>query len=187
MSVLDWDVPTLGVGLGYRRPLRAGIFQHRPEIGFLELIADHYLAPTREGDEELELLAAHFPLVPHGIGLSLGSAEGLDPAYLRDLGRLVRRLDPPWWSEHLSFTRAGGIDIGHLAPMPFTWEAVHVLHRNIGAVQSAIDAPFILENVAYLVELPGAEMTEAQFIGEVAERCNCGLLLDVANLYAYSI
>ena len=180
------ELPTLGVGLGYRRPLRGGIFQHRDQIEFLELIADHYLSPTHEQEEELDLLATHFPLVPHGIGLSLGSAEGLDPGYLRDLGRLVRRLNPPWWSEHVSFTRAGGIDIGHLSPMPFTWEAVHVLHRNIGAVQSAIDAPFLLENVAYLVRLPGAEMSEAQFIGEVAERCNCGLLLDITNLYANS-
>jgi uncharacterized protein len=180
MKANGWN---LGVGLGFRRPLMGQIFLQQPRIDFLEIIADHYLGGAPERDEELALLAAHFPLVPHGIGLSLGSAEGVDRDYLRMLAALVRLLDPPWWSEHLSFTRAGGVDIGHLAPMPFTWEAVEVVCRNVQIVQAAVEAPLILENVTYMVALPGAEMTEAQFIAEVSERCDCGLLLDVTNLY----
>lgn len=178
------NLPTLGVGIGFRRPLLGEILLQRDGIDFLEIIADHYLDPTPEQEEELELLAAHFRLIPHAINLSLGSADGMDCDYLGKLAGLIRRLDPPWWSEHLSFTRAGGLEVGHLAPMPFSREAVSVLCRNIGAATCRIETPLIVENVAYVVGFPGAEMTEAQFIAQVLERSRAGLLLDVTNLDA---
>jgi len=176
-------LPTLGVGIGFREPWRSELFLHRNAVDFLEITADHYFDATLEKESELELLRAHFTLIPHGLNLSLGSAEGLDDAYVRRLAHVVRRISPPYWSEHIAFTRAGGVDIGHLSPLPFTREAIDVLCRNIATVQQVIETPLILENITYSVTLPGAEMSEPEFLCEILERTACGLLLDVTNLY----
>ncbi|MGD2181642.1 DUF692 domain-containing protein [Lusitaniella coriacea] len=181
------ELPSLGVGIGFREPLRSEIFLQRNRVDFLEIIAECYLDVTDRKERELDLLAAHFPLIPHGINLSIGSAQGVDSDYLGKFAALIRRINPPWWSEHLCFTQAGGIDIGHLSPLPYTREAVNVVCRNIDRVRRAIDCPLLLENIAYLVTVPGAEMSEAQFIAEIAERSDCGLLLDVTNLYTNGV
>ncbi len=177
------SLPTLGVGLGFREPFRADVFLHRGQIDFLEITADHFFDGSSEKERELDLLAAHFTLIPHGLSLSLGSAEGVDISYVRKFAELVRRLKPPWWSDHIAFTRAGGVEIGHLSPLPFTREAVEVLCRNLAEVRQWIDAPLILENITYTVDIPGAEMSEVEFLTEVLERTDCGLLLDVTNLH----
>lgn len=181
------SLPQLGIGLGFRPPFRSDLFRHREQVDFLEIIADHYLDASPGKERELELLTQHFTLIPHGLHLSLGSAEGLDRDYLRRLARLVRRLNPPWWSEHLAFTRAGGRNIGHLAPLPFCRQAVGVVCRNIAEMRQQIEAPLILENITYTVRLPGAEMSEAEFLAEVLERTDCGLLLDVTNLHTNAV
>ena len=181
------NLPTLGVGLGFRTPFRSDLFSHQEQVDFLEITADHYMDAPPEKERELDLLAANFPLIPHGLHLSLGSAEGVDPVYLGKLARLIQRLQPPWWSEHISFTHAGGTPIGHLAPLPFTREAVEVLCRNIARVRREIEAPLLLENVTYTVALPGSEMTEADFLAEVLEQTDSGLLLDVTNLYTNAV
>lgn len=156
-------------------------------MDFLEITADHYFDATPEKLRELELLREHFTLIPHGLNLSLGSADGLDSAYLEKFAELVKRLSPPWWSEHIAFTRAGGVEIGHLTPLPFTREAVRTLQQNIAHVRRAISAPLILENITTMVSLPGAEMTEAEFVAEVLKQTDCGLLLDVTNLHTNAV
>jgi uncharacterized protein (UPF0276 family) len=181
------QLPTLGVGLGFRAPFRADLFLNRGRVDFLEITADHYLDASPEKRRELELLAAHFPLVPHALSLSLGSAEGLDSAYLDALGELVRRLNPPWWSDHIALTHAGGVDIGHLAPLPFTSEALEVLCVNIDTACRRVGRPLILENITYVVALPGAEMGEAEFLGELLRHTGCGMLLDVTNLHTNAV
>ncbi|BAY88816.1 MULTISPECIES: DUF692 domain-containing protein [unclassified Tolypothrix] len=180
-------LPNLGVGLGFRELFKSELFLNRQPVDFLEIVAEHYLDAPAAKQQELELLAAHFPIIPHAINLSLGSAEGLDRDYLAKLAALIKQLNPPWWSEHLCFTKAGGIDIGHLSPLPYTREAVEVVCRNIAEVRRRIDVPLIVENITYMVALPGGEMTEAQFLAEVAERADCGLLLDVTNLYTNAV
>lgn len=181
------NLPQLGVGIGFREPFKSELFFNQNKVDFLEIVAEHYLDVLPHKEQELELLMAHFPIIPHGINLSIGSAEGIDEVYLQKLARLIHKINPPWWSEHLSFTKAGGIDIGHLSPLPYTPEAVDVVCQNIKQIQRFIDVPLILENITYLLTIPGAKMTEAQFIGEVLERCDCGLLLDVTNLYTNSV
>ncbi len=187
MKDLLSHLPTLGVGLGFREPFRSDLFLHRPEVDFLEITADHYIDAPPEKEQELDLLAEHFTLIPHSINLSLGSAEGVDNEYLDKLAGLVRRLNPPWWSEHIAFTRAGGIDIGHLSQLPFTREAVKVLCRNIAQVRNRIEKPLILENITYVVNMPGGEMSESQFLNEVLQQTDCGLLLDVTNLHTNAV
>lgn len=132
-------------------------------------------------------MRAHFPLVPHGLDLSLGSAEGLDDAYVDKFARLIERIDPPWWSEHLCFTRAGGIAIGHLAALPQSRAALDAVARNVDMLRKKIKAPLILENVTTVVAVPGAEMDEAEFLTRALERTGCGWLCDVANLHANAV
>jgi uncharacterized protein (UPF0276 family) len=186
MSIVE-GLPRLGVGIGFREPYRAELLLRGSGVDFLEITADHYLdaPPAKLG--ELDLLADRFTLIPHGLNLSLGSAEGLDPAYRDKLLALVRRLDPPWWSEHIAFTRAGGVEIGHLAPLPFTREALGVLAANIDEVRSRVDRPLILENITYTFAMPGSELTEPDFLTELVERTDCGLLLDVTNLQVNAV
>jgi uncharacterized protein len=171
------------IGVGFREQFRADVFLHRDKIDFLEITADHYLDATPAKREELKLLKAHFPLVPHSLELSLGSAEGIDDEYLEKLAGLIEFVEPEWFSDHLCFTKSGGVKIGHLAPVPYTREAVRVFVKNINKVKSRIRTLLILENITYLVRFPSSEMSEAEFISRVLEETDCGLLLDVTNLY----
>src|SRR5690606_38876742 len=117
-------VPKLGVGLGFRPQFKSEVFLNRPKIDLLEITSDHYMDSPRRKVEELELLAEHFPLIPHSLELSLGSAEGVDQEYLAKLADVVSIARPAWFSDHICFTRSGGVKIGHLAPVPFTEEAL---------------------------------------------------------------
>ena len=180
------NLPRLGAGLAYREPFRDELLQKQSEVDFIEIIGDHYLDAPPERMDELALLSEHFTLVPHFTNLSLGSAEGLDPVYLEKITLLIRRLNPPWWSEHIGFTRAGGVNLGHPAPLPFTKEAIDVMTKNIITARRAIATPLILENVCSPLLWPGAEMDEPAFIREVLGFCGCGLLLDVTNLLTHS-
>lgn len=181
------ELPTLGVGLGFREPFLSDLFLNPGAADFLEIIADHYFDPTPEKSAELDLLAERFTLIPHGLDLSLGSADGLDAAYLEKFAQLIERLDPPWWSEHLAFTRAGGISIGHLTPLPLTFEAVGVFARNVATVSRRLATPLILENITCSIQLPGAEMSEPEFVAAVLAATDCRLLLDVTNLHTNSV
>ncbi len=181
------NIPNLGVGIGFREPFRGELFLNRSSVDFLEITADHYLDAPAYKEEELNLLADHFPLIPHGLNLSLGSAEGLNESYVKKFMKLVKRLNPPYWSEHIAFTSSGGVDIGHLTPLPFTREAIDAICRNIETMRRYLDIPIVLENITYTVNFPDAEMTETQFLTEILERTGCGLLLDITNLYVNSV
>ena len=116
-----------------------------------------------------------------------GVAEGIDEEYLDAIAELVERLNPPWWSEHIAYTRAGGIAIGHLAALPWTDEVVEVVARNVDRVRGRIKTPLILENISTTVVLPGSEMDEVDFFNAVLDRTGCGLLCDVTNLYTNAV
>ena len=175
------------VGLGFRPELKSDIFLHQAKIDFLEITADHYIEATQQKQAELQLLKKHFPLIPHGLGLSLGSAEGVDEIYLEKFANLVEDIEPEWFSDHICFTKAGAIDIGHLSPVPFTKESLKVLIRNIQHVKSVIKFPLILENITYMFRYPFNEMDEAEFLKILLKETDCGLLLDVTNLYINSV
>lgn len=196
------NIPVLGVGLGYREPFKAGLFLHRKAIDFLEVTADHFfgdssdkatvgktgpISPTSAAGRDLALLKAHFPLIPHALNLSLGSAEGLDSGYLHQLAAVIEAVDPPYWSEHIALTKAGGVEIGHLSPVPFSRESTAIVARNIRTAQDLIARPLILENITYHVRLPFSDLDEAAFLGELLDVTSCGLLLDVTNLHTNSV
>jgi uncharacterized protein (UPF0276 family) len=177
------EAPALGSGVGFRPQFRAELFAHRDQIDFLEIIADHYLDASREKLDELALLKSHFPLVAHGLDLSIGSAEGLDMRYVEKMATLIERIDPPWWSDHLCFTRAGGVSIGHLASLPYTQEAIDVVARNVEHLRRRIKTPLILENITCVVRIPGGDMDEPEFLSRTLEATGCGWLCDVANMH----
>ncbi len=179
-------LPELGVGLGFRRRLARPILESREAIDFLEIVSEHFLWPSLEQRRQLAALRRRFPLVPHGLGLSLGSVEPPEAEYLAQLERLVRAVDPPWWSEHVAMTRAGGLDVGHLAPIPFTRAMVDVVCENVARARRGIGLPLALENIAYTHAFAGNEMSEAEFLGAVATQADCALLLDLMNLHANS-
>jgi uncharacterized protein (UPF0276 family) len=187
MQLMFSSLPSLGVGLGFRPQFKTEVFLNRPEIDFLEITSDHYIDAPPKKLEELELLAEHFPLIPHSLELSVGSAEGIDDEYLAKLADVVSIAKPAWFSDHICFTRAGGIKIGHLAPVPFTEEALGIFARNIEKVKKRIDVPLILENITYNIIYPWNEMSESAFIRRLLEESDCGLLLDIANLYINSV
>jgi uncharacterized protein (UPF0276 family) len=176
----------LGIGIGFREQFRADIFLNQDKIDFLEITTDHYLDAKPQKIEELKLLKEHFPLIPHSLELSLGSAEGIDEDYLEKVAEIVEFAEPAWFSDHLCFTKSGGVKIGHLAPVPYTTEAIKVFVKNITKVKSRIKTPLILENITYLVQFPSSEMRESEFIKTILEETDCGLLLDITNLYINS-
>lgn len=174
------------VGIGFREPLKADIFLRRSEFDVLEITADHYINAGEKKLAELDILREHFPLIPHSLDLSLGSAEGVNEEYLEKLAEVIERVGPRWFSDHICFTRAGCTRIGHLAPVPFTDEALKVFVKNITHVKKRIATPLILENITYMMKFPSSEMTEAEFITRLLNETDCGLLLDVTNLYINS-
>jgi uncharacterized protein (UPF0276 family) len=179
------DLPFLGAGLSFRPAWRWDLVRHRRELGAVECIPDDVAGPA--GLRDLLLIRDAVPVLLHGIGLSLGSAEGLDPARLAHLARIVEAVRPPWFSEHIAFTRAGGIEIGHLMPLPFTREAVATVARNVATLKRAIPGvPVALENIAYTFTHPDSEMAEADFVRAVMEEADVHLLLDLENVHANS-
>jgi uncharacterized protein len=183
-----YDLPHLGVGLGYRVPLHYDILAHADRIDFLEFISDHYLYAPPEKDGKLAALRESFPLIPHGIGMSIGTAGPLDTDYLRRLAGLVRRVDAAWYSDHLSFTKVPDTDVEQLTPLWFTEASRTNVCRNLRQLAGVIgDRQFLLENITYYFPVPGSEMTEAEFLSRVLEVTDTGLLLDVNNVWVNSV
>lgn len=172
-----------GVGIGWR-PELAGFVGRRQGLGFAEVVAEgiHADQPLPEG--LAALLARGVPVVPHGVRLSLGSAEEPDPRRVGHLAALAERLGAPLVSEHVAFVRGGGLEAGHLLPVPRTREALGVLAGNVRLAQAELGVPLALEHVAALLEWPAPELDEAAFLTELLERTGALLLLDLANLHA---
>lgn len=178
-------IPVLGSGLGYRREIAGEIWEQRHAIDFLEIITDQFTGDAPR-QQELERLCETFRVIPHGIGLSIGS-PAIDPDYLRSVKIVSDITGAPYYSEHLAVTRAPGIDIGHLSPMWFTEEVLQSTARNVSLVQETLGKPIILENVTYLFEIPGAGMSQPEFFHRLVEATGCGVLLDLTNIYVNSV
>lgn len=172
----------LGLGIGWR-PELAGYTLAREDLGFVEVIAES-VRPSEAVPMSLRLLRDRgVEVIPHGVGLSLGSAHRPDPSRLAHLARVVDLFAAPLVSEHVAFVRAGGLEAGHLLPTPRTHVMLDILTENVAITQRALPVPLALENPASLFEWPGAELTEPEFLGELVRRTGCLLLLDLANLH----
>jgi hypothetical protein len=180
-------LPTRGVGLGLRLALAPDVWANAAHVDFLEVVAEQCFA-DRAMLRQAQAFAELWPVVPHGVKLSLGSAEGIDVQRAQRLGSLARELRSPVISEHVAFTRAGGREIGHLTQLPLTREVVAVVARNVARARRYLpDVPLLLENPAWTFRWPQDEMDEPTFFHEIAEATGCDLLLDLANLYANAL
>jgi uncharacterized protein len=172
--------PTAGIGL--RAPHLAEIARERPATAFLEIHAENYLSPTPAA-ETIERLRADYAFSVHAVGLSLGSAAGLDEAHLDRVAGLVKRLQPAYVSDHLSWSVAGGRYFNDLLPLPYTEEALDVVVRNVQRLQDRLGRQVSIENPSCYLGFTHSTMSEPEFLSEVARRSGCGLLLDVNNIH----
>lgn len=174
-----------GVGAGWR-PEIAGWVAGVPGIGFCEVIAES-MAPAGSRRGVADLRERGVPVVPHGVRLSLGGTDPLDPGRVTHLAACAAELDAPLVSEHIAFVRAGGRDAGHLLPLPRTREALAELTANVRRTQTELDVPLALEPIAALFDWPEDELDEPDFITAVLDRTGALLLLDVANVHANAV
>lgn len=174
----------LGIGIGWRPELALAI-QRLPDIGFVEITAENLPDGTLPLAVQ-QLRNRGVQVVPHGISLSLGGAEQIDPKRVAHLDRLARAAGSSLVSEHIAFVRAGGNEIGHLTPLPRTRAALDVLVENVNVAKQSLSVPLALENISAVFQWPDNEMDEADFITEILDRTGVMLLLDIANLYANS-
>ncbi|GAB2589016.1 hypothetical protein Aab01nite_42170 [Paractinoplanes abujensis] len=172
-----------GVGIGWR-PEIAGYVEGLPGLRFAEVVAESVHAHGELPPGLQSLLDREVTVIPHGVRLSLGGAEPVDPERVTHFVAVAERLGAPLVSEHIAFVRAGGVEAGHLLPLPRTREAVDAVVANVRRVQEQLTVPIALEPIAALFDWPDAELTEAQFIAEILDRSSALLLLDVANVYA---
>ncbi|MEJ5999857.1 MNIO family bufferin maturase [Paucibacter soli] len=176
-------------GLGLRtehyqalaEPLPAG---QRPD--WLEIISENYLVPGGKPLWHLERLRRDYPVVMHGVSMSIGSSDALNIAYLRELKALADRIEPAWLSDHLCWTGVDHRNLHDLLPMPYTEAALQHLCARIEQVQDILRRPLVLENVSSYVAFAADEMDEASFVAELLRRSGCRLLLDVNNVYVSS-
>lgn len=155
----------------------------RPALGWVEVHAENYMAAGGPRLRTLETIRADWPLSIHGVGLSIGSADGIDADHLARLAALVRRFEPGLVSEHLAWSGDAAGYLNDLLPLPYTREALDVVCAGVGRVQDALARPILLENPSGYLAFAASDMSEAAFLGEVVRRTGCGLLVDVNNLY----
>jgi len=173
------NIPT---GIGLRAPHIAEVLSRRPATGFLEVHTENYFGGGVKL-KQLESLRATYPLSFHGVGLSLGRADGLDRNHLRQVADLVARFEPFHVSEHLSWSAFGHMAVPDLLPLPFTTEALAIAAQHIDQFQAAIGRPILIENPSSYLAFDGLDYDEPEFLSRLAEITGCGILLDINNIY----
>lgn len=175
--------PFLGYGLGLRTDHYEHVIAHEPAVDWFEIISENYMVDGGKPRYYLKTIGERYPLVMHGVSLSIGSTDPLNRDYLKRLKALARDVQPHWISDHLCWTGVGGVNSHDLLPLPYSEEALdHVVDR-VRQVQDYLERPFLLENVSSYLSYRDSRMTEWEFLSEVAERSDCRILLDVNNIY----
>jgi uncharacterized protein (UPF0276 family) len=175
--------PFAGFGLGLRKPHYADFLAHRVAVDFVEVISENFMVAGGRPRRILREVRARYPVALHGVSMSLGSADGLDAAYLARLRALVDEIAPLFVSDHLSWTRIEGFSSHDLLPLPYTEEALDLVSANVARAQDALGRTMLVENPSTYIGLAPADMTEGQFLDRLCARTGCGLLLDVNNVF----
>lgn len=185
MLLLDDDVslPYLGFGLGLRAPYYAHILENLPAIDWLEIISENYFATGGRPLYYLDRIREHYPMVMHGVSLSIGGTDPLDQDYLQQLRQLAERIKPAWISDHLCWTGVSGQNMHDLLPLPYTEEALKHVVARVKQVQDFLQQRILLENVSSYLSFKQAQFTEWEFLTAVAEQADCLILLDINNIY----
>lgn len=180
---MDSIAPFGGFGLGLRRAHYPDFLDGEVEVDFVEVISENYMVDGGKPLRVLEEVRAKHPVALHGVSMSIGSAGGLDPAYLDRLARLAERIDPLWVSDHLCWTRTSAHNSHDLLPLPLTHEALDVACANVGRAQDHLGRAMLIENPSSYLTFADDAMTEWEFLSELTARTGCYLLLDINNIY----
>jgi len=172
-----------GFGLGLRTEHYRDFIDHRPAVDWIEVLTENYMVPGGKPLHMLDAIRRDYAMVMHGVSLSIGSTDSLDLNYLRDLKALARRIEPAWISDHLCWTGVDHHNLHDLLPMPYTEAALRHLVARVQQVQEALGRRLLLENVSSYVRFKADELSEWEFIAQLAQRADCELLLDVNNVY----
>ncbi|MFI5356265.1 MAG: DUF692 domain-containing protein [Opitutales bacterium] len=175
-----------GIGIGLRIPHYDHILAKRPTVDWFEIISENYLVDGGRPLEILDRILEQYRVVQHGVSLYFGSVDAPNRAHLRRLKALVKRTQTPWLTDHLCWGSVDGSYSHDLLPMPYTRAAAKRTARNIRMVRDCLEIPIAVENVSSYTEYHVSEMTEWEFLSEVVERADCGILLDVNNIYVSS-
>ncbi|ESQ91881.1 DUF692 domain-containing protein [Asticcacaulis benevestitus] len=183
MSAITPIHPFSGFGLGLRTPHYADFLQARQPVDFVEIISENFMIEGGRPLWVLDQICQAYPVCMHGVSMSLGASDGLNPAYLSRLRALANRIEPLWVSDHLCWTGIGGTNSHDLLPLPLTGEALERVCRNIDQAQTALGRNLLIENPSTYVTFPEDSYTEWDFLSEVCKRSGCELLLDINNIY----
>jgi uncharacterized protein len=173
----------LGQGIGLRPKHYGRFLEERPPVDWVEAISENYLSPGGRPNAVLEKVRRDMPVVLHGVSLAVGSVDPLDPVLLRGLAALVKRIEPAYVSDHLCWGRHKGRYAHDLLPLPFTEEALRLVIERVQQIQDALGRQILLENVSSYVRFRESSMAEWEFVARVAEGADCGILLDLNNVY----
>ena len=173
----------LGCGIGLRFSHIEQILNERPAIPWLEVLSDNYLVQGSVQQDYLFEVAEHYPLVMHGVGLSIGSVDPLNRDYLRRLKSLADQVNPAWVSDHLCWSAVHGVHNHDLIPLPYTQTTINHVAARIQEAQDFLGRELIIENVSSYLQFKDSVMPEWAFFSEVAEASDCGMLLDINNIY----
>lgn len=173
----------LGYGLGLRKDHYNELLTGAPAVDWLEIVSENYMVPGGKPLDYLMRLRERYPMVMHGVSLSIGGTDPLDRDYLASLRALARSVEPAWISDHLCWTGIDGVNLHDLLPLPYTEEAVRHVAGRVEQVQDDLGRRILLENVSSYLTYQASDMTEWAFLAEVAERADCLILLDINNIY----
>ena len=178
-----WNFPDLGLGVGLRTVHYRHILDNQPDVDWFEIISENYMDSGGRPLFILEQIAERYPIVMHGVSLSIGSTDAIDFEYLRRLKALAERVNAVWLGDHVCWTGIAGRNGHDLYPIPFNEESLaHVVER-IRIAQDVLERPLVLENPSSYLTFRQSTMPEEEFIARMAEESDCGLLLDVNNVY----
>ena len=175
--------PYLGYGLGLRKEHYETVLAERPKVDWFEIITENYMVEGGKPLDYLSRIREHYPMVMHGVSMSIGSIEPLDFGYLKRLKALIQRVEPAWFSDHLCWTGVHGVNLHDLMPLPYTEEAVQHVADRVSQVQDHMGRQMLLENVSSYVSYGDSQMSEWEFLRAVSERADCLILLDINNIY----
>jgi hypothetical protein len=179
--------PSLGFGLGLRVDHYEAILAERPKVDWFEVLTENYLVPGGKPLNYLMRFRERYPLAMHGVSLSIGSTAPLNREYLSQVKALAARVEPVWVSDHLCWTGIGGRNTHDLLPLPYTEEALRHVVERVRTVQDLLGRRILLENVSSYVAFRDSQLTEWEFLREVAVRADCLILLDVNNIYVSAV
>lgn len=177
----------LGLGVGLRTVHFSHILEHEPEVDWFEIISENFMDSNGRPRAVLEQIAERYPIVMHGVSLSIGSTDPLNREYLEKLKRLAEGINARWISDHVCWTGVAGRNSHDLLPIPYNDATLSHLVERIGIVQDILERPLVLENPSSYLEFQDSTMSESEFVCRMAEEADCGLLLDVNNVYVSSV